>query len=100
MECFSKFQHNEFQRFFLKTCNFFFNLTFIVIIKVFQPTRKSPLGFDKKLLDIFFPWIGLQQIAKNTQFYTNFHNFFQGFKVCHFLSSFSPRCQETFSRVL
>ena len=86
---------------FLKNLQFFLNLTFIVIIKVFQPTRKSPLGFDKKLLDNFFsPWIGLQPIAKNTHFFTNFHNFFQGFKVCHFLSSFSPRCQETFSRVL
>ena len=48
------------QIFFYKTCNFLKILTFIVIIQVFQPNRKSPLGFDNKLLENFsWPWISL-----------------------------------------
>ena len=62
-ECFSGFEHHEFFLAFLKkNFAFFFSiLTFIVIIKVFQPNRKSPLVFDNELLEnVSWPWISFQ----------------------------------------
>ena len=43
-------------------------LTFFVLIQVFQPNRKSPLGFDNKLMgNVFWPWISF--------FYFYYHKF-------------------------
>ena len=57
------FQHFNIANFsFFKKKNFaIFNFDIYVIIKVCQPNRKSPLGFDNKLLEnVSWPWISFQ----------------------------------------
>ena len=78
MECFSGFENYEIEHFFFyKFCNFF-QLTFVVI-KVFQPSRKSLLGFDNnKLLEsVLWPWISIQLFLPQilAVFFLNFLSF-------------------------
>ena len=75
--------------FFYKTCDFFsIFLTFIAIIQVFQPNRKSPLGFDNKLLENVFG----HGLVFNF-YYRKYKNFmqlaiFEVLKCCHFFKVF------------
>ena len=54
MECFKVWTPLILAFFFLQNLVFFNNFFDIVIIQIFQPNRKSPLGFDKELLEIIF----------------------------------------------
>ena len=68
-EMFSRFRNHEFQHFFLQNLQIFefivsllsllsVYLSLLSFIQVFQPNRKSPLGFDNELLkNVCWPWI-------------------------------------------
>ena len=81
---FQDFNATNLSIFFYKTCIFFQFFTLIVIIQVFQPNRKSPLGFDSKLLENVFQSLVSFQIllSESLQFFSETWSFFE--ISCHF----------------
>ena len=77
--------------FFCKTV-FSVILTFFVIIQVFQPNRKSPLGFINKLLEfIFWPWISFQHLLSQILAVLCNPQFFKFEIFCHFFRFLRPQ---------
>ena len=85
---------------FYKTCKFFF--TSNVSIQFLQPNRKSPLGFDNKLLEMFYghALVFSFHYPKFLKFWYATCNFFKFFSFfCHFLGFSSLKSHITSSRV-
>ena len=85
---------------FYKTCNFFIFFTSNVSIQVFQPNRTSPLGFDNKLLEMFYghALVFSFHYPKFLKFwYASCNFFFKFFEICQFLGFSSLKSHITSS---
>ena len=77
-------------------------LSLMSYIQVFQPNRKSPLGFVNELLkNVCWPWISYNHLSQILAVFLQLLIFFKFFVIfVTFLCFFSPRCQKISSRVL